>query len=507
MARYKTIDTSPKFLPVDLSQQLLPGTFEHALNHLLDHELDLSGLDERFCNDESGAPAYPPAVLLKLILFAYSRGVVSSRGIEEACRSHVTFIALCGDQAPHFTTVAAFIRELKDEIANVFTQVLFICDAQGLIGREMFAIDGVKLPSNASKAKSGTRAEFEREAAKIERQVSKMLARHRHNDDRAVEPDLREKEIERIGRLRQDAAQIRQWLAEYPEDRRGAKGAVRKSNRTDNDSAKMATGKGVIQGYTGVAAVDSAHQVIVEAQAHGSGSEQELLLPVVEAMQDLIEEDSIVSADAGYHSEDNLKKLHDMEVNALIADNGMRGRDERFAEQAKHKDKPDPLWDKSPENNKARLFGPEDFAYDEESKTCICPAGEFLYQNGSRCLIQGKEAVKFTGAKRVCGPCPFRDQCLRHPERTPVRQVVFFTGKHHRPESHTERMKRRIDSQEGRRLYGRRIAIVEPVFANLRHNKRLDRFTLRGRRKVDTQWKLYCLVHNIEKLANNGYAQ
>jgi hypothetical protein len=85
--------------------------------------------------------------------------------------------------------------------------------------------------------------------------------------------------------------------------------------------------------------------------------------------------------------------------------------------------------------------------------------------------------------------------------------VVFFTGRTHRPTSHTERMKQRIDSPQGRRLYGRRIAIVEPVFANLRHNKRLDRFTLRGRHKVDTQWKLYCLVHNIEKLANNGYAQ
>ena len=74
MARYKMIDTSPKFLPVVLSEQLLPGTFEHALNHLLDHEVDLSGLDERFRNDTTGAPAYPPATLLKLILFAYSRG-------------------------------------------------------------------------------------------------------------------------------------------------------------------------------------------------------------------------------------------------------------------------------------------------------------------------------------------------------------------------------------------------------------------------------------------------
>ena len=72
---------------------------------------------------------------------------------------------------------------------------------------------------------------------------------------------------------------------------------------------------------------------------------------------------------------------------------------------------------------------------------------------------------------------------------------------------YTDKMKRRIDSPEGRSQYGRRFATVEPVFGNLRHNKRLNRFTLRGRKKVDAQWKLYCLVHNIEKLAHHGYAQ
>ena len=84
MARYKIIDTNPRLLPVDLSKQLLPGTFEHALNHLLDHEIDLSGFDARYCNDESGASAYPPAMLLKVILFAYAQGIVGSRGIERA---------------------------------------------------------------------------------------------------------------------------------------------------------------------------------------------------------------------------------------------------------------------------------------------------------------------------------------------------------------------------------------------------------------------------------------
>ena len=121
MARYKHIDTHPRFLPVDLARQLLPGTFEHALNHLLDHEIDLSGFDTRFCNDDTGAAAYPPAMLLKVVLFAYSQGIVSSRHVERVCREHVTFIALCGDSSPHLTTIANFVSTLEDDITRLFT--------------------------------------------------------------------------------------------------------------------------------------------------------------------------------------------------------------------------------------------------------------------------------------------------------------------------------------------------------------------------------------------------
>ena len=507
MARYKHIDTSPRLLPVDLAQQLLPGTFEHALNHLLEHEIDLSGFDARFCNDETGATAYPPALLLKVVLFAYSRGVVSSRSIERACREQVTFIALCGDSSPHFTTIANFVSGVGEDIARVFAAVLAICDRQGLIGREMFAIDGVKLPSNAAKSRSGTRADFERQATKLETAAKTMLQRHREEDAQPLEPDLAAKEVKRIERLQRDAAQIRGWLAQHPADRRGVKGSLRKSNRTDHESAKMATGKGVIQGYTGVAAVDGKHQLIVEAQAHGTGSEQELLLPVVTAMRGVLADHSIITADAGYHREENLQKIAAMKVEALIADNGMRGRDERFATQGRYQETPDPLHDKSTTEKKATAYQSSDFTYDAKARTCVCPAGKSLYCHGSA-VINGYAVVRFEGAQRDCVPCPHRQRCLRTPEKTKTRQVAFFQGKAATtPESHTDRMKKRIDSPAGRARYGRRFATVEPVFGNLRYNKGLDRFTLRGQAKVDAQWKLFCLVHNIEKLAHHGYAQ
>ena len=385
--------------------------------------------------------------------------------------------------------------------------MLAVCDREGLIGREMFAIDGVKLPSNASKHCSGTRAEFAHQARKLEAAATAMVERHRAADTSPAEPDLTAKDAKRIARLEHDATQLREWLTTHPDDRRSAKGKIRKSNRTDNESAKMATGKGVIQGYTGVAAVDRKHQIIVEAQAHGTGSEQELLLPVVTAIQTLLAEDTFITADAGYHSETNLKELATLQITALIADNDLRRRDERFATQDRHKAQPDPLYDKARVKQNESVFQPSDFTYDAVARTCVCPAGKSLYRKGQNLVTNGFVSEQFRGAKRDCVPCALRAQCLRTPEKTVTRQVAFFRGRAESvAETHTARMKAKIDSPSGRTQYAQRFAAVEPVFANMRYNKGLDRFTLRGRTKVDGQWKLFCLVHNIEKLANNGYA-
>jgi len=106
-----------------------------------------------------------------------------------------------------------------------------------------------------------------------------MLERHRQNDEQPVEAGLEAKAAQRIERLDRQVSRIRRWLAENPQDRRGAKGGLRKSNRTDNDSAKMATSKASSRAIPVFAAVDDRNQIIVEAQAHGTGSEQETVVP------------------------------------------------------------------------------------------------------------------------------------------------------------------------------------------------------------------------------------
>lgn len=508
MARFKHCDTAYKLLPVDFAAQIQPGTFEHALCHLVDHELDLSSLNARFSNDAGGAPAYPPAVLLKIVLLAYSRGMISSRRIARACRENVLFMAVSGDLAPHFTTIADFVSSLGDDIAPLFARVLLVCDRLNLIGRDLFAIDGVKLPGNASKAKSGTRAELKERADKMRATAERILACHREQDAAKAGEGPSERETRSIERLHRQARQIDEWLAANPNDRQGASGGVRKSNLTDNDSAKMATSKGVIQGYTGVAAVDAAHQIIMEAQAHGTGSEQELLIPLAEALVPLAMPQTCYVADAGYHSTDNVETLERQQRPAYVCDNQYRQRDPRYADQDKHRAKPDPLYDKSASKpGKRKLYRPADFQLAGDGRHCICPAGHTLYRNGGDCTINGQRAMKFTGAQRDCLACAQRAQCLRKPDVTKVRQVAFFLGKRDCAETAVDRMKARIDSDIGKQMIAARFATVEPVFGNLRANKQLTRFTLRGQKKVDGQWKLMCLLHNIEKLAHHGYAQ
>jgi hypothetical protein len=333
-----------------------------------------------------------------------------------------------------------------------------------------------------------------------------MVERHRAADTAPSEPPPAKKAIQRLERLQRDAQQMRAWLAAHPDDRRGPKGTVRQSNRTDNASAKMATSKRVIQGYTGVATVDAAHQIIVDAQAHGTGSEAELLMPVVAAIAHQLEPHTVLTADAGYHSEANLQQLAARQIPALIADQQMRKRDPRFATQGRHQLAPHPLHHKMRDARAGRGFTPDQFVYDADARTCVCPAGKSLYRKGQSRVVNGYVTEQFRGAKRDCASCALREECLRTPDTTPVRNVAFGRGRAMEGVSHTEQMRQRIDTDEGRAQYACRFATVEPVFGNVRYNKGLDRFTLRGRGKVDAQWKLFCLVHNIEKLAKLKYA-
>ncbi len=316
MARYKPYDyTQAKLLPIAFSRQILPGTFEYTLHYIVEHDLDLSIFESRCKNDGTGAPAYDPAILLKIIVYAYARGITSSREIEQCCRENAIFMALSADTQPHFTIIASFMSTMADEIMPLLLEVLMICDEMRMIGKEMSVIDGCKLPSNAAREHSGTRAELDRKVRQMQGAIDYLLKKHRQEDEQGTPSEYRQKEVRQQQALAAQVKKIKNWLNDH---------------------------------------------------------------------------------DPRFAGRDRYKERHRQEVR----------------------------------QSQRNIYHPAAFLYGQASRSCIFPAG------------------------------------------TP----------------------------EGRQQYSRRLGIVEPVFGHIASVLGLKRFSSRCKVKVDIQWKLYCIVHNLLKI-------
>jgi transposase len=124
MAKYKRSNENQMvMLPISLQDQLVPGTLEHTINRLVDENINLSIFDERYKNDEKGAAAIHPKILLKVILLAYAKAMISSRQIERACHENIIFIALSYGYAPDHSTIAAFVSSMQNEISSIFSDI------------------------------------------------------------------------------------------------------------------------------------------------------------------------------------------------------------------------------------------------------------------------------------------------------------------------------------------------------------------------------------------------
>ncbi len=289
----------------------------------------------------------------------------------------------------------------------------------------------------------------------------------------------------------------------------GAGGKEIQSNVTDNESAKQTSSHGVLQGYNANAIVDEKHQVVLHPSVFGEGQDGTHMEPMLEGAKEKLEaigwqeplKGKQVSADTSYYSVKNLEACKEQEVDAYVPDPQFRKRDIRFKDAGRHRRSVDKRHERY--KSKKRWFSVDDFKLDDRTGKLICPAGEALYRNGKNFQTKdGYIATSFRAPKRACTGCHLRSECLRSPDKGSTRQVRIFHGR--RPGSITDEMKRKIDTPEGRKVYSKRLGIVEPVFGNIRACKRMDRFTLRGQKKVNIQWMLYCLVHNIEKIVNFG---
>jgi len=461
-------------VPVCLEEQLYPGTLEHMIHTLIEHEVDMSIFDAKYNNDEIGWRAFDPKVLLKPILLGYARGLLSSRKIERACKENIVFMALTCGQGPDHSTIAAFVSSMEQEIKLIFRDILLYCDKKGLLGGTCFSIDGCKLPANASKEMSGTFEQLEKKKERLEKHLEELIKEHQNNDSPA-----------KAKKLVKNIQKLNQFLKDN-EPKSGQKHKENKSNVTDNDSQLMITSHGVIQGYNAQAVVDSKHQIIVFSDAGSSGQDDEHGSIMIEGAKENLkaigkEDDCLKNvtllSDSNYYSPTNFQKLIDLEINGYIPDKDFRKRDPRYIHS-------DPK------------FSIADFYYQPDSDVYICPAGAELTRQ-SDTKRKGKKYYRHYAAdEKTCLHCQSRHRCLAK-KTSKRRWLSVYYDKH--LAQYARDMIERIDSDEGRKKYDQRFGMVEPVFANIRYQKRMNRFGLRGKKKVDIQWMLYCLVHNIEK--------
>jgi transposase len=493
MAKYKNSDRSQMQIKmIDFSAQLVEGTIEHTIDYLVEHKINLENFDANFKNDKTGAPAYHPKVMLKVILYAYSNGITGSRKIEKACGDNIIFMTLACDSTPHFTYIADFIHRFEEQIRKVFLEVLLVCWEMNLLGGEFLALDGCKLPSNSAKEWSGTFSDLKKKEVKIRKTVDFLLEKHKASDDSG---DQKKSNQDQIQKITAKADKIRDFL-ENSQPKMGPRRNEIQSNITDNDSAKMKTSHGTIQGYNGLAMVDSKRQIILHAETHGGNNESQYTREFLNnskaallegGIPDKLLTDATLIADTGFFSEDNLKFLDDENLDSIIPDNNFRKRDPRFQTMDRHR-----------EDGSKRKYNVDDFILDNDKKTCICPNEKNLAYKGIR--PSGKAtAHKYDASAGDCSVCDKKERCLK---KGIVASRTLYVAIPKYGRNYSKEMMARVDTAEARDIYSKRMGIVEPVFGNIRACKGLHRFNYRGKRKVNLQWLMYCMMHNIGKIHN-----
>ena len=314
-------------------------------------------------------------------------------------------------------------------------------------------------------------------------------------DDRSSGISNREKQIER---LQKQSDRIDNFLKENG-PKIGKQGREIQSNITDNESCKMVSSHGTIQGYNAQALADNKHQVILHAEAFGNAQDHHLIPPMLDGAKESIEaigeseeyfEGKILTADSNYHDPTNLKKCDEEKIDAYIPDKRFRKRDPRFQS------------DKRQARRRAGRFILQDFQHNEERDDYLCPNRKVLKLQMKKVINDGVIYRRYVADKDECKGCEMKVKCIRS-KKGKRRIINVPVG--HVPGNLSKAMADKIDSKRGREIYHRRIAIIEPVFANIRTHKRMDHFTLRGKTKVNIQWLLYCMVHNMGKIMAYGF--
>ena len=445
--------------PPEVRQLLADDHLAVIINDLVD-QLDLGPLYEKV--PAKGHPSYHPAMMLKVLIYAYATGIFSSRKIQKALEESVAFIYLAAWQRPDFRTISDFRKNNLEEITHLFEQVVAMAGQVGMVSLGHLAIDGSKFRANAADGQTWT-------VQRVDEKIKNLLAGSAEVDaeeDAQCGVSCRGDEVPESIRRRADRIEELKKIRQKIEA--GGKGSL---SLTDEDAVFMKTAHGVRTCYNAQVAVEEKSQVIVAAEVVNDPNDVAQLVPMIEKVEAQVGHPEKVSADSGYSSGGNLAAVEAKGIDAYIPDPELTGRQRK--------------------PSKETYFHRSRFARQESEDCFICPAGQklgfFRLQKDSH--GEWLRVYKCRGSKG----CPLKTKC------TKARR-----GRTVSISAHAEKfkaMRDKLETEAGKRIYQRRQAIVEPVFATLKRAMGFAGFLLRGLAKVRGEFVLLCLAHNLRKMA------
>jgi transposase len=399
-----------------------------------------------------GHPAYHPKMMLKVLIYAYASGIFSSRKIQAALQESIAFIYLAAWQKPDFRTISDFRQNNLAEFKDLFSQVVDICKQLGMISLGHMAIDGSKFKANASDSRTYDQKRVREAINRLLQQADQTDQQedrlHGPDNSGGAVPEPVRKQLDQSGR--------------------------EKINATDPDAVFMKTGARLRTSFNGQIAVDE-NQIIVAAEVTNDPSDTSQLLPLVEQVERRMGPLDKLSADSGYSQGENLQALAEKKIDAHIPDANYQGC-RRGKNEAPGPD----------------LFPRSSFQRDEEHDCFICPLGQKLTFSHLQKVKNKKPLRRYRC--RAFQQCPQRDRC------TQSRQGRSLTLNAY--DRQFQAMRTKLDSPHGRRIYGRRKSMVEPVFGHIKTVLGFCQFHLRGLLKAGGEFALVCLAHNVRKIIN-----
>lgn len=468
-------DQNQQFLlPYNLNEWIGPDHPARIFSEIIDR-LDISGFQEIKIE---GRPRFDTRMMLKAALWGYANGVRASRKINERLHSDVTYMWLAGLEKPDFRTICLFRKANLDKMNYLFSQVILLAKGLKLVRLGLIALDGTKIRANVSVESFKEKQEWEKELQEIKTEVSRILAEAEAADtadDKQYGTNKRGDEIPKeLEELEERKKQIEAVLNQIV----GKKvDATQKVSSTDPIVKFMHHRDGSMPAYNGELAVTK-DQIIVHADVTDEPADTNQLKPALDGIKENCGKNpGKVLADAGFNSGGNSRELEDRKIDGYIPASG----EENIGKDMKRD---------------TGLYSKDEFKYEEENNCYICPAGEELTVQ-SRTHLKTKYSDRWLtiyGAEGKCLRCQQRHKCIKENNKA---GRTITRGEF---EAEQIRMRQKLKTAKGRKIYSRRKTMVEPVIGQMKIVGGFVRFLLSGLTGAKIEWKWATIAHNLLKI-------